>query len=59
MMKLPIDDQSIVMVLTFINDKTRLLVIDRKSGDWVTHRDFTVNESSVLSGLGVDPAHHH
>lgn len=58
-LNLGIDDNYSVMVLTFINDKTRLLVIDRKTGDWVTHRDFTVNESSVLSGLGVDPEHHH
>lgn len=57
LLQLPIDDQSIVMMLTFINDKTRILVIDRKSGDWVTHRDFQVSESSVLSALANGQEH--
>lgn len=57
LLQLPIDDQSIVMVLTFINEKTRLLVIDRKTGDWVTHRNIQLNESSVLSGLADGQAH--
>ena len=56
-LNLPIDDQSIVMVLTFINDKTRLLVIDRKTGDWITHRNIQISESSVLSSLADGQAH--
>lgn len=59
LLQLPIDDQSIVMMLTFINDKTRILVIDRKSGDWVTHRDLKVSEGSVLSALADGQAHPH
>ncbi len=51
MLRLPIDDQSIVMMLTFINDKTRILVIDRKSGDWVKGGDMVINESGVLLDL--------
>lgn len=47
------DDNSIVMILTFTNDKTRILSIDRKSGEWVKGGDIEVNCGSVLSALAV------
>ncbi len=51
LLQLPIDDQSIVMMLTFINDKARILVIDRKSGDWVKGGDIAISREGVLSDL--------
>ena len=40
---LEVKDDDIVMILTFHNDKTRILVIDRKSGDWVKISNQLIN----------------
>lgn len=52
-----INDLSIVMILTFVNDKTRMLVIDRKSGSWTKGGDLNLNiEAKELACLGLDSA---
>lgn len=44
-------DDTIDLILTFHNDKTRVLSIDKKTGSWVKGGDVAINESSILQGL--------
>ncbi len=47
------DDNAIVIILTFTNDKTRILSIDRKTGSWIKGGDIEINAESVLSALAA------
>ena len=55
-LKLKIPDDLIVMKLTFINDKTRILAIDRKSGHWVKKGDLTINSEVCHQDLVAGPS---
>lgn len=44
-------DDSIDLIVTFHNDKTRLLSIDKKTGVWINGGDVAFNEASMTQAL--------
>ena len=46
---------SIDLIMTFPNDKTRILSIDKKSGSWINGGDVAIHEASLIQGLAGLP----
>lgn len=47
---------TIDLILTFPNDNTRLISIDKASGDWVNHKEVATVEKLIAQVLAVHPA---